>query len=301
MIDENKNENIDENEKSVDEIIDSIDENDDIVDVLNDNAYVESQPEESDKEYVNDDDSSSEIDASLNDENVETDNSSTLEADDESIDKNSEKVAEVNDSSDSDEIVKQDSIDSVDETDYYPDDEEDDSNLNLENNENETNVDDLNSKVNDYFNDDEAFLAGDDVELHDGDTLSIFQQDENVVSVEILNLYTPEGNLRSRFALRSDPPLLEIKSNDGQIAQFVLTKNFAHGLLGKFDDAYSAYYGVESKSSRNRKKKKRMLKSDEKLTFKDHVVDGMNWVQDNKFKSAIGIIVVLLILFGLFF
>ena len=56
----------------------------DTVDVLNDNAYVESQPEEDNKEYVNDDDSSSEIDASLNDENVETDNSSTLEADDES-------------------------------------------------------------------------------------------------------------------------------------------------------------------------------------------------------------------------
>lgn len=153
----------------------------------------------------------------------------------------------------------------------------------------------------DYFEDDDEFLAGDDIEIHDGDVLSIFQQEEDVVSVEILNLYTPEGNLRNKFALRSDPPILEIKSSDGQVAQFVLTKNFAHGLSGKFEDAYSAYFGVESKSSKARKAKRAKKTDGSKMTFQDHFNDSLNWVQDNKIKTGIGVLVFLLVIFGLFF
>jgi len=157
------------------------------------------------------------------------------------------------------------------------------------------------SEVNrDYFDDDEEFLAGDDAEIYDEDALSMFQQSDKVVSVEVLNLYTPEGNLRNRLSLRSDPPILEIKSNDGQTAQFILTKNFSYGLLGKIDDAYSAYFGIQSKTSKNKKKIKDK-EEDEKLTFQDRVNNGLNWMQDNKGKTFMGIIIVFLVIFGLVF
>lgn len=149
----------------------------------------------------------------------------------------------------------------------------------------------------DYFDDDEEFLAGDDVEIHDDNVLSIFRQEDNVVSVELMNLYTNDGDLRNKFQLRNDPPVMIIKSSDGQLAQFLLTKNFVNGLNGKFDDVHRAYFGLESKSSRDRKRKL----SEGESSGKGFIDNTRDWVIENKFKSVLLLLVLLLVVFGIVF
>lgn len=205
-------------------------------------------------------------------------------------------VEEINPMSEdeSDEVVGPDSNVGVE-------DEADRNDSDVTNTSDSTNMSETSSKAfssDEYFEDDEEFLAGDDEVVHDGDVLSMFQQEDDVVSVEVMNLYTESGNLRNKFQLRSDPPVLQIKSSDGQLAQFVLTKNFSQSLSAKLDDVSSAYYGLESKSS---KLKKNEEKSENKASVGDFLQKIGDWAVDNKLKSGLLLIVVLLVIFGIVF
>lgn len=260
------------------------------------------------KETVENDSSVDDIIDSVVDEveNSEDNSNSVISvSDDDNVDdSNSDKTKNVEEENNESESLDEETIENLSVDDNLSEVNEDNEQIS-ENDIAESELDDVDEnfvpEVNrDYFDDDEEFLAGDDAEIYDEDALSMFQQSDKVVSVEVLNLYTPEGNLRNRLSLRSDPPILEIKSNDGQTAQFILTKNFSYGLLGKIDDAYSAYFGIQSKTSKNKKKRKDK-DEDEKLTFQDRVNNGLNWMQDNKGKTFMGVIIVFLVIFGLVF
>ena len=101
-----------------------------------------------------------------------------------------------------------------------------------------------------YFADDEQMLAGDDLILHDKGDLSVIEQLDGVVSWQIHGIYDKKGALKSRRAVRVDPPILEITSSDGQSAQFVLTEYAAASLLDALNDVKKSYSGGRSTRER---------------------------------------------------
>lgn len=144
---------------------------------------------------------------------------------------------------------------------------------------------DVDSLVDDYLDDDEQFLAGDDVVVSESDALSLFKQTDNVVSYEVLNFYDDNGKPRNRLSLRNDPPILHISSSDGQSADFVLTKNFTSGTARMLRDVERAYVGMSPKKS-----------ADEKKTFRSRVDDVKSWAKANKAKAImLGVLAVLFV------
>lgn len=140
-----------------------------------------------------------------------------------------------------------------------------------------------------YFEDDEKFL-GDDEILSLDDTMAIVQQTEGVVSCEIINFRNEKGEVKSKYALRSEPPILVISASDGNEAQFIVTQELARTLSNMFGDIHKGYFGVRPK--------KRTLEGDKdsRKTMNDKVMEMRNWAVDNPL-PALGI--VLLVLFVL--
>lgn len=142
----------------------------------------------------------------------------------------------------------------------------------------------------DYFDDDEEFLRGDDITVHEGSDLSLFKQDENVVSWEIVNFYKDGMTPRGKMALRNDPPIMKISSSSGDTAEFLVTKDFSKSLGSVLQDVNKAYYGISPK------------KKTEKITqagIKNKLRAAGHWMLDHKFKTAVAVVVAALLLTAL--
>lgn len=102
-----------------------------------------------------------------------------------------------------------------------------------------------------YFEDDELIEAGDDKVLLEEKNLAIFQQNENVITWEIDNFYNDKDEPKNKTSLRLDPPVLRVKSSDGKIVEFVLTKELSKSFNSVFDEVYKAYFGIKVKDKNN--------------------------------------------------
>lgn len=106
----------------------------------------------------------------------------------------------------------------------------------------------------DYFEDDEEFLKGDDSVLLSEIDNGILQQQEDVIGWELNNFYDESGKQRGRFALRSDPPTFRVrhKRSDGaeDVVEFVVSKQLAGEFEQVFKNVRGAYYGMTPKETR---------------------------------------------------
>jgi hypothetical protein len=140
--------------------------------------------------------------------------------------------------------------------------------------------------TSDYFDDDEEFLRGDDIIVHEENDLALFKQDENVVSWEIVNFYKDGLTPRGKMALRNDPPIMKISSSSGDTAEFLVTKDFSKSLGAVLQDVNKAYYGISPK------------KKSEKITqagVKDKIRSIGHWMLDHKVKTAVAVVVAALL------
>lgn len=135
----------------------------------------------------------------------------------------------------------------------------------------------------DYFDDDEEFLEGDDITLHEDVNMAIVKQSDTVVSWQVDNFYKDNGNTRSAVSLRTDPPIFTIGNSDGDSVSFIITKEFAGQLESVMGDIYRGYFGVSSKRSKD------IGRKGVKGTF-ERVKE---WAVENKFKAGVlGVLVV---------
>jgi hypothetical protein len=141
-----------------------------------------------------------------------------------------------------------------------------------------------------YFEDDEEFLRGDDLVVHEAADIALFKQDENVVSWEIVNFYKDGNTPRGKMALRNDPPVMKISSSSGDTAEFLVTKEFSKSLGSILQDVNKAYYGVSPS------------KKSEKITqtgVKNKLRSLGQWALDNKLKAAVAVVVAALLVTAL--
>lgn len=144
--------------------------------------------------------------------------------------------------------------------------------------------------TSEYFEDDEEFLRGDDLIVHQENDIALFKQDENVVSWEIVNFYKDGNTPRGKMALRNDPPIMKISSSSGDTAEFLVTKEFSKSLGSVLQDVNKAYYGI----SPSRKS--------EKITqegVKNKIRSLGSWMLDHKVKTAVAVVVAVLLLTAL--
>lgn len=140
-----------------------------------------------------------------------------------------------------------------------------------------------------YLDDDELFLAGEDSILSQKDALSIFQQSDKLVSYEIMNFYDKNGKVKNKLSLLNDPPILHISSSDQQSADFVLTREFTRTMAHLLKDVDKAYIGISPK------KEKKPLTQDNVRQWFDSV---LNWAKENKVKAGLlGILVILFVVY----
>lgn len=142
-----------------------------------------------------------------------------------------------------------------------------------------------------YFDDDEEFLMGDDKPIHENFDLSLFKQNENVISWEIVNFYKDGQTPRGKTALRSDPPIMKISSSSGDTAEFLVTKEFARSLSEILQDVNRAYYGISPKKN---------SKAVTQEGIKEKFQSLGQWMLDHKFKTAVAVVVVALLALALF-
>jgi hypothetical protein len=145
--------------------------------------------------------------------------------------------------------------------------------------------------ASDYFDDDEEFLRGDDITVHEESDLALFKQDENVVSWEIVNFYKEGMTPRGKMSLRNDPPIMKISSSSGDTAEFLVTKDFSKSLGSILQDVNKAYYGISPK------------KKTEKITqvgIKNKIRSAGQWMLEHKAKTAVAVVVAALLLTALF-
>lgn len=144
--------------------------------------------------------------------------------------------------------------------------------------------------ASEYFEDDEEFLRGDDLIVHQENDIALFKQDENVVSWEIVNFYKDGNTPRGKMALRNDPPIMKISSSSGDTAEFLVTKEFSKSLGSVLQDLNKAYYGISPS------------KKSEKLTqegVKNKIRSLGSWMLDHKVKTAVAVVVAVLLLTAL--
>lgn len=142
----------------------------------------------------------------------------------------------------------------------------------------------------DYFDDDEEFLRGDDTVVHENYDIALFKQDENVVSWEIVNFYKDGGSPRSKNALRNDPPIMKISSSSGDTAEFLVTKEFSKSLGVILSDVNKAYYGISPS-----RKSEPLTQAGIKNKFRNLG----RWMLAHKFKTAVAVVVAALLVTSL--
>lgn len=141
-----------------------------------------------------------------------------------------------------------------------------------------------------YFDDDEEFLRGDDLVVHENSDIALFKQEDNVVSWEIVNFYKDDSTPRGKLALRNDPPIMKISSSSGDTAEFLVTKEFSKSLGKILEDVNRAYYGIAP------------TKKSEKLSqevVKNKFRSLGQWIWDHKLKSAVAVVVTALLAIAL--
>lgn len=95
-----------------------------------------------------------------------------------------------------------------------------------------------------------------DSEIEGGDlTTSFFEQYKGAeaVGVSVIGLVDDSGKLNSPRELESNPPTLVIKSTDGDLAEFKLTRKFNRSIKKYFTAVDNAYYGIDSITDRDNK------------------------------------------------
>lgn len=141
------------------------------------------------------------------------------------------------------------------------------------------------SENNEYFEDDEAFL-GDDTELFSDDAAAAFKQIPGTVTYEIRGMYDDKGNLKSRWKIRQEPPVLFVTSvgaeDDENTAHFMLTKDFSKQLSMRLDDINKMYYGIDPS--------KKSAFSQEWFSEKKESIS--TWSSENSMKLIIGLVVI---------
>lgn len=142
-------------------------------------------------------------------------------------------------------------------------------------------------RTDNYLDDDEEFLKAEDTIISESETLSLFAQDENLISWKIINLLDEYGELRKKRELRADPPILQIKSSNEDFVEFLLTKEFTKTLNTSLSRVEQSFYGVDS------------LKK-EKVTFKERINKIVTWGQENPFKAVFAAAFTILIIAAIF-
>lgn len=142
----------------------------------------------------------------------------------------------------------------------------------------------------DYFEDDEEFLRGDDLVVHENADIALFKQDENVVSWEIVNFYKDGDDPRGKLSLRNDPPIMKISSSSGDTAEFLVTKEFARSLGAILQDVNKAYYGISPS-----RKSTPISQAEIKNKFRAFG----QWMLDHKVKAAVAVVVAALLVTAL--
>ena len=104
------------------------------------------------------------------------------------------------------------------------------------------------------------------------------KQSAEIVVWEIRGLYDSRGRVKSRFALRANPPALKISSDTGKEAVLTMTKEMANILGKQCADLHGAYYGIRPSSE--------LTLSERKDTF-------IESLKKNKAKAGIAIAAVL--------
>ena len=146
-------------------------------------------------------------------------------------------------------------------------------------------------KAEDYFGDDEEFLASADVVIAEEVDMGLFQQADNVISWEIQGFLKDNGNPRNKFALRNDPPIFVLKSSDGREAEFVVTEELSRSLGKLFNGINNAYLGVNSIKKKSDFSQK---------TMKDKLSHIISWSKMHPVKVTVTSLLVLLFIVPLF-
>lgn len=141
-----------------------------------------------------------------------------------------------------------------------------------------------------YFEDDEEFLRGDDLVVHENADIALFKQDENVVSWEIVNFYKDGEAPRGKLSLRNDPPIMKISSSSGDTAEFLVTKEFSRSLGSILQDVNKAYYGISPSKRSNQ-----ITQDGIKNKFRDLG----QWARNHKIKAAVAVVVAALLVTAL--
>lgn len=136
-------------------------------------------------------------------------------------------------------------------------------------------------RSNDYFDDDEEFLRGDDKPVHNDADIALFKQIDGVISWEIINFYKENGKPRSKYALKTDPPLIKISSSEGDTAEFLVTQNFAKSMGSMLNNVNRAYYGVSPEKEQ---------KAFSQEGIKDKFSSLKQWVRFHKVKSTVAVV-----------
>lgn len=146
----------------------------------------------------------------------------------------------------------------------------------------------------DYFDDDVDFIENNDVVITDENIISMFKQEDNVVSVEVINLFNDNDKLRNRLQLLNEPPILEIKSSDGKVAHFVLSRQFNESLLLKLRNVSRAYAGMTTVTAHGDV-------VGERRSFRQRVGDFLKWADAHRAKVVISALIIILVACGLIF
>lgn len=74
---------------------------------------------------------------------------------------------------------------------------------------------------------------------------SLIEQEERLVYYEIENIYKNDKDrtYKNKIALKREPPILIIKDDYGNEAEFYLTENFTDELIGALKEVKRAYLG----------------------------------------------------------
>lgn len=143
-----------------------------------------------------------------------------------------------------------------------------------------TDVDDTVSTVSttNYFADDEIALEERD--------FAAFKQMEGIASWEIVGLYDADGKQLSANAVRADPPVLRVSSDDGNEAEFLLTREFATSLSRAVDDVRRSHAGMTVKRGVSRTKQ----------SFAENLDEFMNDVKIHPVKYSFLLIFIILVM-----
>lgn len=115
----------------------------------------------------------------------------------------------------------------------------------------ENKKDKINFEELDKLSDDEAIIEldkmiGKNDKIIETDYLSsLLEQDDRLLYFEVENIYRSHGNksYRNRLSLKRNPPILKVKDDAGNEAEFNLTENFVDELSDTLKQVKRAYHG----------------------------------------------------------